>query len=71
MARKMVWVKQSDGWGCSDCAWVFVPSGPPHGEIIDQMMRNFMAKRDKEFNSHACTKDSRTQAQELKLSKKI
>jgi hypothetical protein len=29
MARQIIWVKRIQGWGCSDCAWMFIPSGPP------------------------------------------
>jgi hypothetical protein len=61
MAREMVWVKRIEGWGCSDCAWVFVPSGPPVGKSMDEMMGNFVARREKEFVSHDCTKHPRTQ----------
>ena len=28
MAREMIWVKRIEGWGCSYCAWAFIPSGP-------------------------------------------
>src|ERR1700722_3249048 len=70
MARQIIWVKRIQGWGCSDCAWVFIPSGPPVGNTIDDMKRNFTAKRDKEFKSHVCTQQSGTQAQERRLPKK-
>ena len=33
------------GWGCSRCAWVFNPVGPPIGENFDALMRNFTARR--------------------------
>jgi hypothetical protein len=56
MARKMAWVPRIQGWGCSDCAWIFVPSGPPHGNTLDEMKRNYEAKRDKEFAAHICIK---------------
>ena len=61
MAREMIQVKRIEGWGCSDCAWVFIPSGPPLGNTMDEMMLNFRAQRDKEFESHVCTKYPRTQ----------
>src|ERR1700674_2462272 len=70
MARAMMSIKRIQGWGCSDCAWVFVPSGPPLGNTIEEMMRNFEAKRHKEFTSHLCIKLSGTQAQEDGLPKK-
>ena len=54
MARKMVWLKRIEGWGCSDCAWIFLSSGPPLGYTIDEMKLNFIGHRDKEFMSHVC-----------------
>ena len=49
MARELVWLDQPRfrGWGCSYCAWVFNPPGPPIGETFDAMMRNYKAQRDK------------------------
>jgi rubredoxin len=70
MARQIIWVEHIQSWRCSDCAWVFIPSGPPIGNTIDDMKRNFTAKRDKEFKSHVCAKQSGTQAQERRLPKK-
>src|ERR1700686_2916810 len=42
LSRKLVRVKGEsfEGWGCSDCAWVFIPSGPPVGRSLDEMKRN-------------------------------
>jgi hypothetical protein len=62
MAREMIWVKHMEGWGCSDCAWAFTPSGPPFGNSMDEMMGNFVSRRDKEFAYHVCAKHPRTQA---------
>ncbi len=47
------WKKNIFG-GCSECAWVFNPSGPPTGNSFDEMMRNFELQRDREFSSHVC-----------------
>jgi hypothetical protein len=56
MSRKLVWIEQPRfrGWGCSECAWVFNPSGPPTGKSFDEMMRNFELQRDREFTLHVC-----------------
>ena len=70
MARKIVWVSRDHGWGCSECAWVFVSSVPLQGNTIDEMKRIFEAKRDKAFTLHVCTQQSRSQAQELRLPEK-
>src|SRR6202795_3162873 len=52
-SRKTVWIKEERvmGWGCSECAWVFNPSGPPIGKTLDQMTRNFHAQLSEEFAS--------------------
>jgi hypothetical protein len=70
MARRMVWVAHIHSWGCSDCAWVFLRSGPPRGNTIDEMKQNFEAKRDKEFKSHVCVKQSSARARENRFPKK-
>jgi rubredoxin len=44
------------GWVCSECAWVFKPSGPPAGESIEEMKTRYKERRDKEFASHLCEK---------------
>jgi hypothetical protein len=56
MHRKMVWIKRPGflGWGCSDCAWVFKPTGPPIGESLPEMQGHFEVQRDSEFKSHVC-----------------
>src|SRR6266849_8744813 len=64
--RKMTWVKSalSESWACSQCAWVFKPSGPPRGTTLDEMMQNFERQRDREFASHLCAEHPRTKGQE-------
>ena len=54
--RKLVWLVHPNfqGWGCSDCAWVFNPTGPPVGKSIDEMMIQYQQQRDKEFAAHVC-----------------
>jgi hypothetical protein len=69
MAREMVSVKRIEGWGCSDCDWIFTSSGTPLGNTIEEMKLNFVAHREMEFTSHVCTKQSRIQAQEHPLPK--
>ena len=56
--RKLVQVetKNFQGWVCSECAWVFKPSGPLGGTSIDEMKTQFMQQLDNEFASHACEK---------------
>ena len=61
MRRKLVWVERQNfqGWGCTECAWVFNPSGPPVGKSLDEMKQNYEQRRDKEFASHVCAEHPR------------
>jgi hypothetical protein len=63
MARKLVRIESKDfvGFGCSDCNWVFNPSGAVVGETIYEMKRKYLAERDKEFAAHFCTKTRESQ----------
>ena len=55
-SRKLVHIEGQGfrGWGCSECSWVFNPSGPPVGESLDAMTRNYQAQLSNEFASHDC-----------------
>jgi hypothetical protein len=61
MSRKLVWVVEERfrGFGCSECAWRFQPSGDPTGPSLAQMKRTFEALRDKEFAAHVCAAHSK------------
>jgi hypothetical protein len=61
MRRKLVWAERPNfqGWGCSECAWMFNPSWPLVGKSIDEMKTNFGQERDKEFASHLCAEHPR------------
>jgi len=54
--REMVWIERQSlaGWGCSDCAWVFHPSGPPEGQTLEEMKRHYQMQLFEEFASHDC-----------------
>jgi len=56
MPRKLIWIEEPrfHGCGCSECAWVFKPSGPPAGNSLDEMKEIFERRRDKEFAIHVC-----------------
>jgi rubredoxin len=56
MRRELVWIEEERfyGWGCSECAWVFKPSGPPVGKSLDEMKQRFEQLRDKDFAAHVC-----------------
>ena len=61
MRRELVWIEEQQfwGWSCSECAWVFKPSGTPTGKSLDEMKQNYEQQRDKEFAAHVCAKHPR------------
>jgi len=56
MTRKLVWIENQKfhGFGCSQCNWVFQPSGPLVGESLAKMIKAFEDQREKEFTAHVC-----------------
>ena len=58
MARKLVWIetKNFEGFGCSECQWVFKSTSPFVGRSLDKMKETYEAERDKEFAAHVCAK---------------
>ena len=67
LSRKTVWVEGQNvaGWGCSECAWVFTPDGPPIGESLDEMERNFKAQLSEKLASHDCAAHPRVKGAKL------
>jgi rubredoxin len=63
-ARQLVRVegRSFEGWSCSQCSWVFNPSGPPVGDSLEAMKRNFQAQLSDEFASHDCARYTRERA---------
>jgi hypothetical protein len=59
--RKQIWIEGSriQGSGCSECAWIFNPSGPPTGDSLDEMKEIYERHRDKEFAAHVCAEHPR------------
>jgi len=59
--RKLIWIEsqKSQGLGCSECNWVFKPSGTPIHESLDEMKQKYEDQRDKEFAAHVCVKHAR------------
>jgi hypothetical protein len=52
--------RMSRRWGCSECSWVFKPSGrPAAGESLDERKRTFRTQLSEEFASHACAEPPR------------
>jgi hypothetical protein len=60
--RKLVRLETQNfqGWVCSECAWIFKPSGPLGGSSIDEMKTHYQQQRDHEFASHVCEKYPRS-----------
>jgi hypothetical protein len=56
MTRKLVWIEKMNfqGFGCSECNWVFKPSDALAGKSLDEMKREFEAQCEKEFAAHVC-----------------
>jgi hypothetical protein len=56
LTRRIVWVRtpRMEAYTCFACAWAFRPSGPPLGDSLDEMMRNYEIQRDQEFVAHVC-----------------
>jgi rubredoxin len=54
--RKLVRVEGQSfqGWDCSECSWLFNPSGPPVGQSLEAMTRNYQAELSNEFAAHDC-----------------
>jgi hypothetical protein len=57
----MIWIEGSgfQGSGCSECAWVFHPSGPPIGDSLSDMVEKYERLRDQEFAAHVCAEHPR------------
>jgi hypothetical protein len=64
MPRNLVWLQNQNfqGFGCSECNWVFKPSGALVGKSLDEMKRKYEAERDTEFAAHVCAKHPRATA---------
>jgi hypothetical protein len=62
----LIWIEEPrfQGFGCSECAWVFNPSGPPVGNSLQEMKEYYEQQRDKEFATHFCAE--RTKAKKAR-----
>ena len=59
--RKPIWIKEPrfQGYGCSECGWVFKPEGRPAGDSLDEMKEIFERLRNKAFATHVCAEHAR------------
>jgi hypothetical protein len=62
MPRTLEWTntKNFQGFGCSACNWKFKPSGALAGDSLDEMKKDYEARRDIEFAAHVCVKHPRS-----------
>jgi hypothetical protein len=62
MPRKLVWIEKQNfqGFGCSECNWMFKPSEALTGESLDELKEKYEAQREKDFAAHVCVKHPRT-----------
>jgi hypothetical protein len=67
--RNLILAKSAykQAWACSECAWEFDDSGPPEGDSIDEMARNYERKRDQEFKAHVCSQHPKGQNKALRI----
>jgi hypothetical protein len=58
MPRKLVWTESQgfQGFGCSECQWIFKPTSPLVGKSLEEMKQSYEVERDKDFAAHACAK---------------
>ena len=63
MRRTLKWKEDQSfmGWGCSECGWLFKPSGDPDGKSMDEMTRAFVLQRDTDFAAHFCVEHPKQQ----------
>ena len=60
--RTLTWISETNfyGPGCSQCAWLFRPTGPPTGSSLQEMKENYMQYCNAEFAAHDCAAHPRT-----------
>jgi hypothetical protein len=62
MPRNLEWIKTQNfqGFGCSECGWKFKISGALAGDSLDEMKKEYEARRDMQFAAHVCVKHPRS-----------
>lgn len=58
MPRRLAWIENQNfqGFGCSECNWVFNSSDALVGQSLDELKQKYEAQRDREFAAHVCVK---------------
>jgi hypothetical protein len=60
--RTLIWVgeQSNEGWGCSECVWVFKPDGwLTLGKSLLETIWDLQMQLSDEFAAHTCTKPRR------------
>jgi len=67
--RRLIWIQEPHflGWGCSECAWEFRPSGPPMGNSLQEMKDHYLRLRDEESAAHVCADHPRAKKPRLQI----
>ena len=67
--RQLIWIQEPHflGWGCSECAWVFSPAGPPIGNSLQEMKEHYLLQRDEESAAHVCAEHPRAKKAGIQL----
>jgi hypothetical protein len=62
MPRELIWQVESGLLGCSECGWVFRPGKAPQDKPPEEIARDFVLQRDKDFAAHLCAAHPRDKA---------
>jgi hypothetical protein len=67
--RHLIWIQEPHflGWGCSECAWVFRPSGPPIGNSLEEMKEHYLRRLEEESAAHVCAEHPEAKKAKIKV----
>jgi len=67
--RQLIWIQTPHflGWGCSECAWVFRPSGPPIGNSLQEMKERYLRRLEEESAAHVCAEHPRAKEARIEI----
>jgi hypothetical protein len=73
MPRKLISIRSKNfqGYGCSQCNWVFNPSGLLLGEALAEMKKRYEAQREMEFAVHVCKRSPERHKSSMAKRKKV
>jgi hypothetical protein len=73
MKRDLIWIAKPnfEGFGCSECNWVFEPSDALSGKSLNELKQKYEAQRAKEFAEHNCAKPQEQRIQRRSRSRRM